>query len=54
MPHLLKFVHKPGLLAVVKEVDAGYRQVFADARPLPEDPNPSARIFVGEMVWRHW
>jgi hypothetical protein len=41
MPHLLKFVHKPGLLVVLNEVDAGYRQVFTDARPLPVDPNPS-------------
>jgi hypothetical protein len=41
MPHLLKFVHKPGILVVLNEVDAGYRQVFTDARPLPQDPNPS-------------
>ena len=41
MPHLLKFVHSPGLLVMLNEVDAGYRQVFTDARPLPEDPNPS-------------
>ena len=40
MPHLLKFVHKPGLLVVLNELNAGYRQVFTDARPLPEDPNP--------------
>ena len=41
MPHLLKFVHKPGLLLMLNEVNAGYRQVFTDARPLPKDPNPS-------------
>ena len=41
MPHLLKFVHTPGLLVVLNEVSAGYRQVFTDARPLPEDPTPS-------------
>ena len=41
MPHLLKFVHKPGLLVMLNEMNAGYRQVFTDARPLPEDPNPS-------------
>jgi len=41
LPFLLKFVHKPGLLVVLNEVNAGYRQVFTDARPLPEDPNPS-------------
>jgi len=41
MPHLLKFVHTPGLLVMLNEMNAGYRQVFTDARPLPEDPNPS-------------
>jgi hypothetical protein len=41
LPFLLKFVHKPGLLVVLNEVNAGYRQVFTDARPLPEDPTPS-------------
>ncbi len=41
MPHLLKFVHTPGLLVVLNEWTAGYRQVFTDARPLPQDPNPS-------------
>jgi hypothetical protein len=41
MPHLLKFVHHPGLLLVLNEMNAGYRQVFTDARPLPVDPNPT-------------
>ncbi|HEY6346103.1 MAG TPA: hypothetical protein VIY49_31830 [Bryobacteraceae bacterium] len=41
MPHLLKFVHTPSLLVMLNEMNAGYRQVFADARPLPEDPTPS-------------
>src|ERR1700691_4867130 len=41
MPHLLKFVHTPNLLVVLNEMNAGYRQVFTDGRPLPEDPNPS-------------
>jgi hypothetical protein len=41
LPHLLKFVHKPDLLIVLNEMNAGYRQVFTDARPLPEDPSPS-------------
>jgi len=41
MPHLLKFVHTPGLLVMLNEVNAGYRQVLTDGRPLPEDPNPS-------------
>jgi hypothetical protein len=41
MPHLLKFVHSPGLLVWLNEWNAQYRQIFADARPLPEDPSPS-------------
>lgn len=41
LPHLLKFVHKPGLLVVLNEMNAGYRQVFTDARPLPKDPQPA-------------
>ena len=41
LPHLLKFVHTPSLLVVLNEMNAGYRQVFTDARPLPEDPTPS-------------
>jgi hypothetical protein len=40
-PHLLKFVHSPSLLIVLNEWNAGFRQVFADGRPLPQDPNPS-------------
>lgn len=41
MPHLLKFVHSPALLVVLAEMNATYRQVFTDARPLPKDPNPT-------------
>lgn len=41
MPHLLKFVQTPELLVVLNEWNAGYRQVFLDARALPDDPNPS-------------
>jgi hypothetical protein len=41
MPHLLKFVHTPNLLVMLNEMNAGYRQVFTDARPLPKDPTPS-------------
>jgi hypothetical protein len=41
LPHLLKFVHTPNLLVVLNEMNAGYRQVFTDGRPLPEDPAPS-------------
>ena len=41
MPHLLKFVHSPGLLVMLNELNAGYRQVFTDSRLLPEEPNPT-------------
>ena len=41
LPHLLKFVQTPGLLVMLSEVNASYRQVFLDARPLPGDPVPS-------------
>jgi hypothetical protein len=41
LPHLLKFVHTPSLLVVLNEMNAGYRQVFTDARPLPNNPNPT-------------
>ncbi len=41
LPHLLKFVQTPGLLVVLDELNAGYRQIFIDGRPLPKDPNPS-------------
>ena len=41
LPHLLKFVHTPNLLVVLNEMNAIYRQVFTDGRPLPEDPTPS-------------
>lgn len=35
-PHLLKFVHSPGLLLMLNEWNAGYRQVFSDGRALPK------------------
>ncbi len=41
MPHLLKFVHSPSLLVALNEWNAGYRQVYVDARPLPKDPQPT-------------
>jgi hypothetical protein len=41
MPHMLKFVHTPSLLVMLNEMNAGYRQVFADGRPLPKELNPT-------------
>jgi hypothetical protein len=40
MPHLTKIVHTPKLLVMLYEVNAMYRQMFTDGRPLPEDPTP--------------
>jgi hypothetical protein len=41
MPHLIKVVQTPGLLLMLNEWNAMYRQVFTDGRALPPDPNPS-------------
>jgi len=41
MPHLTKAVHTPRLLLLLYEVNAMYRQIFIDGRPLPADPTPS-------------
>jgi hypothetical protein len=41
LPHMLKFVMKPDILIVLNEMNAGYRQVFLDARALPDEPTPS-------------
>ena len=41
MPHLTKAVHTPKLLVLLYEVNAMYRQIFTDGRPLPQDPNPA-------------
>ena len=40
LPHLTKAVHTPKLLVLLYEVNAMYRQIFIDGRPLPVDPNP--------------
>jgi hypothetical protein len=41
MALLKKIVHTPGLLVILNEHNATYRQIFTDGRPLPVDPNPS-------------
>jgi hypothetical protein len=41
MPLLKKIIQVPGLLVILNEHDATYRQIFTDSRPLPVDPNPS-------------
>jgi len=41
MPLLKKIIQVPGLIVILNEHDATYRQIFTDGRPLPVDPNPS-------------
>jgi len=41
LPHVVKFVQTRGLLILMNEYNASYRQIFTDGRPLPEDPQPS-------------
>lgn len=41
LPHITKFLQSRGLLALLNEFNASYRQIFLDGRPLPEDPQPS-------------
>jgi len=41
LPHLTKAIHTPKLLVLLYEVNAMYRQIFIDGRPLPDDRNPS-------------
>lgn len=40
-PLFRKVVQTPGLLIILNERNAMYRQIFTDGRPLPVDPNPS-------------
>ncbi len=40
-----KIVQTPGLMLILTERNAGYRQVFLDGRPLPVDPNPTFNGF---------
>ena len=41
LPHIQKFIQTAGLLVMLDEMNASYRQVFTDARPLPDDPVPA-------------
>jgi hypothetical protein len=36
-----KYIQTPGLLLILTEFDANYRQIFTDGRPLPVNPKPS-------------
>lgn len=41
LPHYAKFIQVPGLLVMLNEDNAAYRQIFTDNRPLPHDPTPA-------------
>jgi hypothetical protein len=40
-PQYFKIVQTEGLIVILHEFNASFRQIFLDGRPLPEDPNPS-------------
>ena len=40
-PLFRKIVQIPGLLVILNELNASYRQIFTDGRAQPADPNPS-------------
>ena len=40
LPHYGKYIQVPGLLVMLNEDNAAYRQIFTDNRPMPEDPTP--------------
>jgi hypothetical protein len=41
LPTMKKFVQTPGVLLLLNEYNASFRQVFMDDRPLPVDPQPT-------------
>ena len=41
LPHYGKYIQTPGLLVMLSEDNAAYRQIFTDNRPCPVDPTPA-------------
>jgi len=41
LPQYMKIVQTPGLMVVLHEFNAAYREIYLDGRPLPDDPNPT-------------
>ena len=41
IPLFRKIIQVPGLLLILNEYNASYRQIFTDGRPMPVDPQPS-------------
>ena len=48
-PHYTKIFHVPGLLLMLNEWNAQYRQIYTDGRTLPEDMHP---IYSGYSIGR--
>jgi hypothetical protein len=41
LPHMQKVIQNPGVLVMLNEYNASYRQIFTDGRALPKDPLPA-------------
>jgi len=41
LPHIQKFIQTAGLVVILDEFNASFRQIFTDDRPLTVDPQPS-------------
>jgi hypothetical protein len=41
LPHFGKYIQVPGVLVMLNEDNATYRQIFTDNRPFPQDPTPA-------------
>ena len=41
LPTMKKLIQTPGLIVILDEYNATFRQIFTDGRPLPEDPQPN-------------
>jgi hypothetical protein len=49
---LKKMIQVPGLLVILNELGASYRQIFTDGRPLQTDPNPAWNGYsTGKWEW---
>jgi hypothetical protein len=41
LPHITKIIDSPGIIVILDEFNASYRQIFTDGRALPVDPQPT-------------
>jgi hypothetical protein len=41
LPHYTRYIQTHGMLVLMNEFNASYRQIFLDGRPLPVDPQPT-------------